>query len=579
MRKKMLWPLLLILVLLGLIAAQCGAAPTPETVTVVETVVVEKEGKTVVETVVVEKEVVKEVEVETEVVVTATADAEAEQASSSGSDTIVWARYGDADTIDPQKASSTLSWQVYDQVYDTLLAFDAGGNIVPHVAKEWSVNEDGTEVTFTLNEGVMCHDGTTFTAEDVKFTAERAINPDTGNPTRSAWGPIANVEVIDELTVKFVFETPFGPFVSFMADPFGSMVCKSGVEKHGDQFGNNPVGTGPWKFISWTKGDQILLERNEEYVNYGRPVKNAGPPTMKYFAIKTIPEGQTRLAAVETDAVHFAEPPLEEVDRLLEDDSFKFHIAANTGQHQFIEFTTARPPFDEKWARQAVAYAVDIPTMLNIVFGELVEWETCAVAAGVLGNDRDWCHDISTGNMYDPEKAKTLLAEHGYDLDNPLEVTFMSYTGGNRDKTLQVLQQQLAEVGIEANIEMMDIGTLNARVKTENNTLEGNGTLDSMGWAWFDPDILYQLWHCPGWVDGYCSPELDVLLEETRSLTDPADRAEKVKEVTEFLYNDFALIPMYTPAWEWIYVSKPANVEGFVYGPFNRPLFNDVIVK
>jgi len=429
------------------------------------------------------------------------------------------------------------------------------------------------------DDAIMCHDGNEFTAEDIKFTAERAIDPDTGDPTRSAWGPIKEVQVIDPKTAKFVFETPFGPFVSFMADPFGSMICKSGVEEHGEQFGNNPVGTGPWKFVSWTKGDEILLERNENYVNYGRPVENPGPPNMQYLSIKTIPEGQTRLAAVETGAVHFAEPPLEEVDRLLEDESFAFHIAANTGQHQFIEFTTARPPFDEKWAREAVAYAVDIPTMLNIVFGELVEWETCAVAAGVLGNDREWCADISPGNMYDPEKAKALLAEHGYGPDNPLEVVFMSYTGGNRDKTLQVLQQQLAEVGIEANIEMMDIGTLNARVKTENNTFEGTGTLYSMGWAWFDPDILYQLWHCPGWVDGYCDPELDVLLEETRTLTDPAARAEKVKEVTEFLYNDFALIPMYTPAWEWIYVSKPASVEGFVYGPFNRPLFNDVVVK
>lgn len=506
--------------------------------------------------------------------------AQAEAAPAAAGDTIIWARYGDSDTIDPQKATSTLSWQVYDQVYDTLLAFDMDGNVVPHLAKEWIVENNGAEITFVLQDDpIMCHDGVEFTAEDVKFTAERAIDPATGDPTRSAWGPIKEVQVIDPKTVKFVFETPFGPFVNFMADPFGSMVCKSGVEQHGDQFGNNPVGTGPWKFVSWTKGDQIVLERNENYKNYGRPVENPGAPHMNRLVVKTIPEPQTRLAAVETGAVHFAEPPLEEVDRLLEDPTYQFHIAGNTGQLQFLEFTTARPPFNEKWAREAVAYGVDIPTVLNIVFGELVEWETCGVAAGVLGNDRAWCEAISTGNMYDPEKAKAVLAEHGYGPDNPLEVTLMTYTGGNRDKTLQVIQQQLQEVGFKINIEMMDIGTLNARVKTENNTMDGNGTFDSMGWAWFDPDIMYQLWHCPGWVDGYCDPELDKILEETRTNTDPEIRAQKVKEATEFLFNDFAFIPMYTPAWEWIYVSKLDNVEGFVYGPFNRPLFNDVRVK
>lgn len=564
MKKKAIWYLLTILLLASLLAACAPSEPAE----------VSGEDAEVVE----EAEVAEEAE-EVEQAEDAEVAEEAEPAEEASDDemTIVWARYGDSDTIDPHKATSTLSLQVYKLVYDQLLNFDMEGNLQPGLAKDWKVSDDGLEIVFELQEGVLCHDGVEFTAEDVVYTAERAINPDTGNPTRSAWGPIESVEAVDDYTVKFTFEEPFGPFPFFAADGFASMICKSGGEKYGDQLGNNPVGTGPWKFVSWTKGDEIVLERNEDYTNYGRPTSNPGAPYAKYLIVKTIPEAQTRLAAVKTGEVTFAEPPLEEVEAIASDPEFQLHVAESTGQHQFLEFTTARPPFNEKWARQAVAYAVDIPTMLDIVFGDLVSFEPCAVAQGVFGNDREWCSSITTGDMYDPEKAEALLAENGYSKDNPLEVILMSYTGGNREKTLQVLQQQMEAVGFKVNIEMMDIGTLNARVKTENNTTEGIGTLDSMGWSWYDPDIMYQLWHCPGWVDGYCDPELDVLLEKTRTTTDPEARLEVVKQVQEFLFKEFALIPMYTPAWEWIYVSD-ADVEGFVYAPFNYPMFADVIV-
>jgi ABC-type transport system substrate-binding protein len=116
-----------------------------------------------------------------------------------------------------------------------------------------------------------------------------------------------------------------------------------------------------------------------------------------------------------------------------------------------------------------------------------------------------------------PAKAQELLDELGYGPDNPLTVTMMTWVGGNREKMVQVFQNQLAQVGIETEIETMDIGTMNARVKQENET-DGSGksTFDMMGWAWYDPDILHQLWHSPGAYSGYQTPELDALLETRR---------------------------------------------------------------
>ena len=487
---------------------------------------------------------------------------------------LVWARYGDADSLDPQRTTTTLSWQVFDQIYDTLLAFDDNGEVVPNLAKEWTVSEDGLEATFVLNEGITCHDGTPFDANDVKYTAERAISEDNPSVTKGAWGPITSVEAVDSQTVKFNFSEPFGAFVSFMADPFSSQICDS-AEELGDDFGvSAAVGTGPWKLVSWTKGDEIVLEKNADYQNFGRPIENDGAPYLDQLVVKQIPEPQTRLAGLQTGEIQvIAEPPLEELEAIEADESLNNYIAEKTGQNVFFEFTISRPPFDDIRARQAVAYATDPEAAIDIVFGDVVKREKCTVARGVLGNDQDFCEEH--GYSYDPEKAKELLAELGYGPDNPLEVTLMTWVGGNREKMVQVFQNQLKQVGIEADIETMDIGTLNARVKQENETDSGQGTFDMMGWAWYDPDILHQLWHSPGAYNGYQSPELDALLNETRTTVDSDARLAAVQEAQEYLLENAVHVPLYTPGWLWIYTTR-AEVDGFKIGPFDRPLFNDV---
>lgn len=509
---------------------------------------------------------------------TATADGETdpEAAETTYQDggTLVWARYGDADSLDPHKTTTTLSWQVFDQVYDTLLAFDDDGSVQPNLAKEWTVSDDGLEITFVLNEDIACHDGTPFDANDVKYTADRALSEDEPSVTKASWGSIETVDVIDSQTVKFTFQKPFGAFVPFMADPFASMICDS-AEELGDEFGvSAAVGTGPWKLVSWTKGDEIVLEKNAEYTNYGRPIENTGAPYLDQLIVKQIPEPQTRLAGLQTGELQLiAEPPLEEVESIRGDDSLEIYVAEKTGQNVFFEFTVSRPPFDDERARKAVAYAVNPQQAIEIAFGDLVKREKCTVARGVMGNDQDFCSSI--GYEHDPEQAKELLAELGYGPENPLQVKMLTWVGGNREKVVQVFQSQLAAVGIDAEIETMDIGTLNARVKQENEKDSGVSTFDMMGWAWYDPDILYSLWHSPGAYSGYQTPELDAMLEKTRTIVDPEERLQAVNEVQEYLLEKAIMVPLYTPGWLWVYTSR-AEVDGFKIGPFNRPLFNDV---
>jgi peptide/nickel transport system substrate-binding protein len=486
--------------------------------------------------------------------------------------TLVWARDGDSDSLDPQRTTTTLSWEVFAQIYDSLLALDANGKPVPNLAKEWSVSSDGKEVVFRLNDGIKCHDGTSFNAEDVKFTIDRAVDAKKPSITKASWGPISDVAVVDPLSIRVKFSTPFGAFIPFMADPLASMLCRSAVQA-GDKFGVSvAIGTGPFKFVTWTKGDQIVLERNPDYRNFGLPVENKGAPYLEKLIVKQIPEAQSRFAGLKTGELQVAEPPLEEVPTIKDDPHLQLLTAKNTGQDNFFEFAVSRPPFNDVRARKAIAYALDIDSALDIVFGGLVDRERCAVAHPVFGSDQDFCKGV--GYEHDPGAAKALLADLGYGPDKPLEVTMMSWTGGDRDKLLQVFQNQLAQVGITAKIEIMDIGTLNARVTQENEKTTGPGTFDLMSWAWFDPDILYALWHSPGAYKGFHTPELDALLEQSRTTADPAARLKAVHDIEKILLGNAVMVPVYTPGWNWIYAVR-SEVKGFKIGPYKRPLFND----
>jgi len=489
---------------------------------------------------------------------------------------LVWARYGDIDSLDPHRATSTLSMQVWDQVYETLLAFDMDGQPQPNFAKSWKISNDGLEYIFSLQSGVKCHDGTPLHAEDVKFTVDRAFDEKKPSLTKTSWGPIKSVEVLDKSTVKFTFTDKFGPFLPFLADSFSSIVCDS---NRGSTSGSaTGIGAGPFKLVKWTKGDKIVLDKNPNYKNFGRPFQNKGPVKFERLVIKTVPEPQTRLAGLKTGEISIAEPPFDDIAAIKKQGKLNVMVAKNTGQNVFWEFAINRPPFNDVRARQAIAYATDPQMAIDIIYGGLSKREWCPIARGVFGNDQDFCKKY--GYPYDPEKAKKLLAEMGYGPNKPLETTMFVWTGGNRHKLAEIFQNQLAQVGVKVKIEIMDIGTMNARVKEQNEITDTStpGTFDMMTWSWYDPDILYALWHSPGAYSGYNTPELDKMLEETRTTLDPAQRLKKVQAVIKNLMQNAVHIGLYTPGWEWVFALRP-EISGFKIGPFLHPMFNDVTIQ
>jgi peptide/nickel transport system substrate-binding protein len=490
--------------------------------------------------------------------------------------TVVWALGGDPDSLDPNKTTTWESWVAFNQIYDTLLYLDRDGKVAPNMAKSWDVSADGLSYTFHLNDGIKCSDGAALTSADVKYTMDHYFDPKSPAVMKAGFGPVESVETPDPLTVTFKLKTPFAAFLSFLGEGFASILC-SGNQKFGKDFGSgaSSVGSGPFMVKEWIKGDHMTLTPNPHYVNFGRLAENKGPPKLDQLILRRMPEAQSRLAALKTNEVQIATPPMEDVDAVKSSPDMKLLTAEKTGQTIFFEFAISRPPFNDERARKAVAYAIDPDAAIDIVFGDLSKREKCAIGPGVYGNDEDWCGTVSIG--HDTEKAKALLKELGYGPDKPLEVIMMTWPDDNREKIAQVFQNQLAEVGIKAELQTMDIGTLNARVKQENETQTGKGTLDMMGWSWYDPDILYNLWHSPGAYSGYQSKELDDLLEASRTALDPAARLEVVNKVQAYLIGKAIQVPLYSPSWNWLYGVRN-EVSGFRVDAFDRPVFTDVTV-
>jgi peptide/nickel transport system substrate-binding protein len=490
--------------------------------------------------------------------------------------TAVLALGGAPDSLDPNKTTTWESWVAFNQIYDTLLYLDRDGKVVPNVAKSWEVSPDGLTYTFHLHDGVNCSDGSPLTSADVKYSTNHYFDPKNPAPLKAGFGPVESVETPDPLMVTFKLKTPFAAFPPFMGVGFAFILCK-GNEKFGSDFGSgtSAIGSGPFMVKEWVKGDHMTLVPNPHYVNFGRSAENKGPPKLDQLILRRMPEARSRLAALKTNEVQIAAPSMQDVEAVKSSPDMKLMGAQKTGQTIFFEFAVSRPPFNDERARKAVAYAIDPVAAIDLVFGDLAKREKCAIGPGVYGNDEDWCGTVSLG--HDPEKAKALLKELGYAPEKPMEVIMMTWPDNNREKIAQAFQSQLAEVGIKADLQTMDIATLNARVKQENETKTGKGTFDMMGWGWFDPDILYNLWHSPGHYSGYQSKELDSLLEASRTTLDPAARLEIVRKVQAYLITKAIQVPLYSPGWNWLYAVRN-EVSGFSIGAFDRPEFIDVMV-
>src|SRR5256712_5790543 len=242
--------------------------------------------------------------------------------------------------------------QFNNNLYGKLVDIDAKFGIVPQLAQSWEIRNGGLTYVFKLRKGVKFHDGTDFTAEIVKWNFDRMRDPALASPRRSEIAPVKEVRVVDAAPGEVTLTAPFSPFLSVLTDRAGMMVSRAAVEKYGEDYARNPVGTGPFRFVEWVKDDHLTLKRFDGYWD-------ASLPHLDEIVYRPVPDHSVRFAAMRTgqiDVMHQIAPKDDYVAHAQR--GLKVSEIASLWW-QAIHLKNQVPPFNVKAVRQAIWYAMD----------------------------------------------------------------------------------------------------------------------------------------------------------------------------------------------------------------------------
>ncbi len=389
-----------------------------------------------------------------------------EEASTSSDEEIVIAVAQNFISMDPQNTGDGNSRTAQHSMFEGLLGFNKESEIVPVLAEDYEVSEDGLEYTFYLREGVVFHDGSAFNAEVVKANIDRMANQDNGIRTNRNFQFVEETVVDDEYTVRVILEKPY----SSMLDKFASthMISPESLELSDEEIAQNPVGTGPFKFVSWDQGSSLFVEAFDEYWEEGLP-KIGG------IEYRPTPENGTRLALLQTGEAAFIFPyPEQNLAEAENSDDFSVEITPATVQN-YITMNTLKEPFNDERVRQAINYAIDQEAFINVVKSGLGEPLDSPVT-------RQTAHYESQGGYeYDPEKAKELLEEAGY--SDGFSTTIWGNTTSDNSRGMQFIQQQLSEVGIQVEVQSMEEGTLSDAIYGVENPENAEVEMWYVSWS------------------------------------------------------------------------------------------------
>jgi peptide/nickel transport system substrate-binding protein len=452
---------------------------------------------------------------------------------------LVVGQIAEPQALDPHAVTAVNDFRILMNLYDGLVRYAPGTlEVEPALAEEWEISEDGTVYTFTLREGVQFHDGSDFNAEAVVWNFERMLDED--HPMHEATGPfplsfffsaIEEVEAVDDHTVRFTLNEPYAPFLSNLAYPTGLIVSPAAVEEHGEEFGRNPSGTGPFRFEEWRSNERVTVVRNDDYWD--------GTAAAEAVIFRPITDANTRTAEMMAGGIDIMVevPPVA----LSQFDGPGFEIAEQAGPHVwFLILNTREGPFTDKRVRQAANYAINKEALVNDVLEG-----TATVAAGPIAPAFAWAYNEDLEPYpHDPDRARQLLEEAGAE---GASLTFYVTEGGSGmlDPIPMgtAIQADLADVGFDVSIETYEWNTFLGRV---NPGLEGQADMAQMAWMTNDPDTLPFLTlrteafpDDGGFNSGYYSnPEVDELLEQARVATDQDERARLYKEMQEIVRED-----------------------------------------
>ncbi|MGC3940219.1 ABC transporter substrate-binding protein [Roseobacter sp. EG26] len=416
--------------------------------------------------------------------------------------------------LDPTSAAAgAIDSVLYANVFEGLTRFMADGSIVPGLAKSWEISDDGLTYTFTLQEGVTFHDGTTMDAEDVKFSLDRILAEDSANAQKALYSAIAKVDVIDPLTVKITLSEQNGNMLFNLAWGDAVIVAPESIEN----IKQMPIGTGAFKFVEWVQSDRIELVRNPDY--WGTPA------SLEAATFKFISDPTAAFAAVMAEDVDYfyAFPAPENLPQFEADPRFQVLVGSTEGE-TILSTNNKLPPFDNLLVRQAVAHAIDRQAIID---GAMFGYGT-PIGTHFAPHNPAY-KDLTGQSAFDPEKSKALLAEAG--LADGFETTLYLPPPSYARRGGEIIAAQLAEVGITAkinNVEWAQWLESVFRGKDFGLTIVSHTEPMDIG-IYANPDYYFQ----------YDNPDFQALITKLNSTTDPDVRGQLMGEAQQIIADDY----------------------------------------
>lgn len=443
-------------------------------------------------------------------------------------DTLVFSQISEGKTLDPQDTTEQYSQRIITVLYDRLVEIDEmTGKIVPGLAKSWEQLDENT-VLFHLHEGVKFHNGEKLTAEDVKYSIERAKSLP---KVAYLYALIDRVEVIDDNTVKVHTKEAFAPLLAHLSHKTASIVSKKYLEEKGAEGFHNPVGTGPYKYKDWKVGDRITLEANDEYFGI--------KPSIKYVVVRAIPEENSSVIGLETGEIDMTADLNAESRRLVMDNPDLVYMEQSGISVNYVGLNTEKGILKDRDVRRAIAMGINRDAIIDSILLGSVEKANSFIAPGVFGYSPE-----SKTEEYNPEAARKIIESKGLVGAN---LTLGVSNSPIRMQMSEIIQAQLKDIGLDVRVESLEWGAF--------LTATGRGDLDmfSMGWgpSTYDGDYgYYPNFHSTqlgssGNRSQYVNPEMDRLLDEAKKEINIEKRKELYKEVADLIYTDVPVIPMY----------------------------------
>ena len=467
---------------------------------------------------------------------------------------LVAALNADIQTADVQKTSKDyeVPFNIFDRLVDVEVGTDGNSKIVPSLAESWDISDDGLEYTFHLRQGVKFHNGNDFTAEDVAYTFHRMLTVEGGVNTEfidqikgadellaGETDTLEGVEVVDDYTIKVTLKEPFAGFLASISSPGVSIYDSEATEAAGDQFGMDPavtVGTGPFEFSSWSFNNQLVLTRNEDYWK--------GASGLPGVVIKIIPDTETQSMMFESGELDILDLDYaaDSADRFTETYPDQIVQGPRVG---IVYFTMNfnKEPFQDVRVRKAVQMSIDRQAILDALYGGRGQVEQGIFPHGLIGFNPDQ-EEIK----YDPEAAKALLAEAGYADGFDMEIAADSSASDTMTMALEIVSDQLAEVGIRAEIKNYDESTwLETRKSGELGSFMSTWSAD-----YNDPDnFIYTFFgnEEKTRIRSINYPDTEVMerVAKARTIVNEDERLAEYKALEEkLIHEDAAWVPMFS---------------------------------